>query len=377
MKKSFVTPLDGWLLLIIMALVGLGSVVLFSASFGRGEHYYHNPYYYFQAHLRNLLVGGILMLILSQFPYQRLLKLSWPIGGLAVLMLLAVLHPAFYKATLGSGRWLKHVPFQPSEAAKLAAVIMLARYFARIGDLKTRFWHGFAVPCLVIVLFGGLIVCEKDLGGALVVFGVVLCLMISAGVRGRHLSWFLALAPAIWALIFFYKHRVSRFLGWDNPWLYPRHEGYSIIHSFYAFAEGGLAGTGIGQGQQKMFFLPMAHTDYIFSILGEELGLIGVAGVAALFILFASRGLSIAMAARTPGGRHLAVGAVLIIMVPAVINMMVALSIIPAKGLPLPFFSYGGSSMAVSLASLGILLNIAGQALKESEPPLVVNPYDR
>jgi cell division protein FtsW len=303
--------------------------------------------------------------------------MSFWVGLAAILALLAVLHPAFSKQILGSGRWLKHIPFQPSEAAKLAAVIILAKYFTKIGDLKTRFWYGFAVPCLVIVLFGGLIILERDLGGALVVLGVVVCLMISAGVKFLHMATFAAFTPAVWFLISFYKHRVSRILGWDNPWLYPRNEGYSIIHSFYAFAGGGLTGTGIGQGQQKMFFLPMVHTDYIFSILGEELGLIGVIAVCALFILLASRGLSIAMAARTPGGYHLAVGAMLTILVPAIINMMVALSIIPSKGLPLPFFSYGGSSMVVSLASVGILLNIAGQSLAADERPLAVKPYDR
>ena len=377
MNKAARTPIDTWLLLLIMALAGLGSVVLFSASFARGELYFQNPFFYFSAHLRNLLVGGLFMLLLSQVPYQILLRLSFWIAVATVGLLLAVLHPALLQKNLGSGRWLKHVPFQPSEAAKIAAVIILARYFTRIGDLKTRFSYGFMVPFLVIVLFGGLIVLERDLGGALVVFGVVFCLMIAAGVKAKHLFTFAAFGPAVYFLITFYKHRISRILGWDNPWLYPMTEGYSIIHSFYAFASGGVAGTGIGQGQQKMFFLPMAHTDYIFSILGEELGLGGVVGVSLLFILLAARGFSIAMAARTQGGYFLAVGMVLIIMVPAIINMMVALSIIPAKGLPLPFFSYGGSSIVVSLASLGILLNIAGQSLKEDISPMVVNTYDR
>ena len=282
-------PFDTWLLLIILALAGLGSVVLFSASFARAELYHGDPFFYFSIHMRNLAVGLALMAVLSRVPYQIVLRLSPLAAGLVVLLLIAVLHPGLSKSSLGSGRWLRHVPFQPSEAAKVAAVLLLSDYFVRIGELKNRFWYGFAAPCLVIVLFGGLIVLEKDLGGALVVFGVVVSLMVASGVRPRHLVCFLAFAPAIWFLIGYYKHRVSRILGWDNPWLYPTKEGYSVINSFYAFANGGLSGAAIGQGQQQHFFLPMAHTDYILSILGEERGFFGVSATCLLVFLLAVR----------------------------------------------------------------------------------------
>jgi cell division protein FtsW len=375
MKAKFPrVPVDTWLLILVLALVGLGSVIVFSASFARGEVKYDDPFFYFSAHMRNLAVGLAIMLILSQIPYQLWLKISPAIGAAVVVLLLAALHPSFARKTLGSARWLKHIPFQPSEAAKLAVVILLASYFARVGDLKSRFWYGFAVPCLLIVLYGGLIVLERDLGGALVVMGVVVCLMIAAGVRLPHMCCFAVFGPAVWLLITYYKHRVSRLLGWDDPWLYPSGEGYSVIHSFYAFANGGLTGASIGQSQEKMFFLPMAHTDYIFSILGEELGFIGVVATCLMFLLLAARGFSIALSTKG-GGYHLAVGAVLVVLLPAIINMMVALSIIPAKGLPLPFFSYGGSSLVVSLAAMGVLLNISGQALKPAEAPMVVTPY--
>jgi cell division protein FtsW len=367
--------MDTWLLLLIMILTGLGSVILYSASFASAEVYLKDPYHHINAHLRNLALGLALMLVLSQIPYQVWLRLSPWVALLSLAGLLAVLNEDLSRKVLGSGRWLKYVPFQPSEAAKLAAVVWLADYFARIGDRKRHLMYGLVVPCMVIVIFGVLIVAERDLGGALVVMGVVICLMISAGVRAWHFALLTPLSLPIYVLVKSFSHRVGRFIGWENPWLLARDEGYSIIHSFYAFAGGGLTGTGIGQGQQKMFFLPMAYTDYIFSILGEELGLLGVATVSLLFLLLASRGFSIALAAKSRGGYLLAVGATLIIIIPAIINMMVALSIVPAKGLPLPFFSYGGSSVVVSLAAMGLLLNVAGQTLKAERPPLVVKPY--
>ena len=370
-------PLDTWLLILILALTGLGAVVLFSASFARGEHKFGNPFHYFSAHLKNLGVGLLVMLVVSRIPYQFWLRWSIPVGSMAVILLVLVLHPKLSVTSYGSGRWLKHFPFQPSELAKLACVILLADYFGRIGPEVKRFWQGFAVPCLLIVLFGGLIVYERDLGGALVVLGVVVCLMISAGVRPTHLACLGVLSPAFVYFVWHFKHRVGRLLAWDNPWLYPTKEGYSVIHSFYAFAGGGLTGANIGQGQQKLFFLPMAHTDYIFSILGEELGFVGVVSTCVLFLLLAVRGFTAAAASKSGGGYLLAVGAVLCVVIPALINMMVALSIVPAKGLPLPFFSYGGTSLVVSLAAMGLLLNVSGQALAEREAPMVVKPYDR
>jgi cell division protein FtsW len=369
-------PFDTWLLLIVLALAGLGSVVLYSNSFAIAETEYKDPYYFFNGHMFNLKVALLAMLLLSQAPYQLLLKLGPVIAAAVVVMLLLVLHPAFAREAKGAARWLRGVPIQPSETAKLAVVILMAGYYARIGRLRWKFGWGFLVPCLLVFLYGGLIAKQKDLGGPLVILGVVALMMVASGVRWRHLACLSVFAVPVWLLISYFEHRLDRVVAWNDPWGHASNEAFSIIQSFYAFGSGGIWGVGIGQGMQKLFFMPLPHSDYIFSGLAEELGLVGVVATVLLFFLLALRGFSIAAAARDKGGYYLAAGATLTILVPMMINVMVALSIIPAKGLPLPFVSYGGTSLVVSMSAVGILLNISGQTLKaQAGSDLIVKPY--
>jgi cell division protein FtsW len=351
--------------------------MLLSASFVKAEHEYRDPYFFFRTQMRNIGIGTLAIIILSQLDYRRWLKYYKLIGILAAILLFLLLVPGMAKSVKGSGRWLSFFPFQPSEAVKLAVVVILAQYFANIGEKKNRFCYGFLIPCLLMIIYGGGIIVERDLGGALVVLIIIVLMMLASGVRLFHLSFFSLTSLPIAYLITSFEHRVDRVISWLDPWADPLDKGYNIIHSFYAFANGGITGTGLGLGSEKMYFLPEGHTDYIFSILGEELGLLGVIGTCILFFWLGARGMSIASSSKTVGGRHLAVGMTLAIIVPALVNMFVALSIIPAKGLPLPFFSYGGSSMLVSCAAIGILMNIAAQgACEDDDGPILSTDGD-
>jgi cell division protein FtsW len=277
-----------------------------------------------------------------------------------------MLFPGVARESKGASRWLVLIPFQPSEAAKLVVVIILARYFSHYGVLIEKMNYGLVGPILIMLVFSGLVLAEKDLGGAIVIGIIVLLMMIAVGVRLWHMALSSPLALVVYKLIKAFSYRSSRITAWLNPWQDPSDSGYNIIHSFYAFANGGVTGVGPGQGQQKMFFLPEPHTDYIFAIIGEEHGLVGVIIISFLFLIFCGRGLMTARSAKSLSGYYLALGMTLCVAVPAFINMAVALSLLPAKGLPLPFFSYGGSSLVVSCVAVGIIMAVYHQSLKDS-----------
>jgi cell division protein FtsW len=349
------------MLTLISILLTLGLVLLLSASFVVAEFNNKDPYFYFSSQLRNISYGILAGLVLFFVPYKVWIRSAWVFGLIAIAVLAFMLVPGVAKQVNGANRWLELIPFQPSEAAKLAVVIILARYFSYYGPLIKKIGYGFFGPLLLMIIFCGLILAEKDLGGAIVIAVIIILMMIAGGVRIFH---FLCLSPLLLLAYELSKeyYRNRRIIGWENPWMDPLDSGYNIIHSYYAFASGGVTGVGTGQSQQKMFFLMETHTDYIFSIIGEEHGLIGIAIIGLLFLAFAWRGLMTARSAKTLSGYYLAIGMTLCVMVPALINMAVALSIIPAKGLPLPFFSYGGSSIIVSCVAVGIIMGIYNQS---------------
>jgi cell division protein FtsW len=351
-------PLDTGLLALILFFLGLGLSVLYSASYPQGDFFERDPYFYLKPQFRFAIGGLCLMLLLSRFPYRYFLKWAVLLTIISLALLAYILIPGQGRAVFGATRWGLLLPFQPSEAAKLAVSVFLAKYFAQNQANLGRIGYGFGVPFLIIALFGGLIVLEKDLGGALVVAGLVVCLMIAAQVKYLHMLLFTTFIPVIWYLIVKFEHRVARLMGWSNPWNDPLDTGYAVIHSMYSFGAGGLTGVGPGQGAQKHLFLPKVHTDYVFSVIGEDFGFIGVVVVAFLFLYLVYRGFKIAKGAKDLGGYYLALGLTLCVGIPAFFNMFVALSIIPSKGLPLPFFSYGGSSLITSCVAMGILLNI-------------------
>ncbi|MDR1395599.1 MAG: putative lipid II flippase FtsW, partial [Deltaproteobacteria bacterium] len=336
-------PLDTVLSSLLIVLFFLGLVMLLSASYAPGEAI-GNPYFYIFRQLWHAGLGLIVMAVLWKVPYQFWLRMGPLILAVSIFLLILVLVPGFGITSGGATRWLAFASIQPSELAKLAVVIYMAHFLSKKGELIHTLLHGFLPSFLVLCIFAVLILLEKDLGGALIILVLVMTSLFVAGVRIIYFGFAGLLAiPSVWGMINLFQYRLSRISAWMDPWSDPTKTGYSIIHSFYAFASGGLTGVGPGASTQKLNFLPKVHTDYIFSVVGEELGFIGVAAVAGLFFALCCRGFKIARLAKDLGGFYLAPGLTLVVVLPAFLNMGVALSLWPCKGLPLPFFSYGGS----------------------------------
>ena len=368
MNEDRAAPLDALLLVLILGLSLLGLVMLQSASAFVAEQNYLTSDFFFRPQARHMALGLALMLVLSRVPYQLWPRLAYPILAVTLVCLVLVLLPGLGQGGGGANRWLRlpGVSFQPSEAAKLAMVIYLAYSLSRKGEKTASFFYGLLPHLLVLGLTVWLILSEPDLGTAVCLVVIAFILMFVAGTKVWHM---LVLGLAGGAVVCYeitrYAYRLRRIAAFLDPWSDPQGSGYHIIHSFYAFASGGLWGQGPGASQQKLFFLPEPHTDFIFSVLAEEFGLAGVIVVALLFLGLVGRGLAVALAARDFTGLYLALGATLIVGVPAFINMAVVTALLPTKGLPLPFFSYGGSNLLVCYAALGILLNVSGQSQGE------------
>ena len=282
------------------------------------------------------------------------------------LLLICVLVPPFSHAAGGAKRWLQLGPlsFQVSELAKFTLIVYLADFLSRkpLSTLQ-NFWKGFLPPALMLGVFLGLILLQPDLG-TVIAIGLVAVILFYLG-RARMvflLASFLAALPALTLLLFRVPYRRRRILAFLDPWDDPQGIGFQIIQSFIALGSGGLHGLGLGQSRQKLFYLPEAHTDFIFSIIGEELGLIGTLAICFLFFVFLVLGIRIAVKALDLFGCLLASGIVSMICLQAIINIGVVTGSLPTKGLPLPFISFGGSSLLINLVSIGVLLNIAKQS---------------
>jgi cell division protein FtsW len=246
--------------------------------------------------------------------------------------------------------------------------MFMAWSLARCGEMAKDFWYGFMPHLMILVVFGLLIVLEKDLGGAIIIAVLIIALCFLSGLPKIYFVIFtLFLGLCTWYYITSYGYRLDRISGWLDPFADPQGKGYVIIHSFYAFANGGIFGVGPGQSLEKLFFIPEVHTDYVFAVVGEEMGLVGVILVSGLFLGFAYRGFMIGKAATNLYDYYLACGAAMIITLPAFVNIGVALSIWPSKGLALPFFSYGGSNMLVSCMAVGLLINVAKRAIRKTD----------
>lgn len=345
---------------VILALVGL--VMVFSASAVVAGNRFHDPGYFLKRQVAWLTFGFLLLHLMSRVEYTLWRKLAIPILGLTFVLLVMVLIPSLGVAAKGARRWLRLGPLsiQPAEMVKLVAVIYLAAYLTKKGDKITNFSSGFAPPLVVVGLLSGLVLLEPDLGTVVVMGVVMVGLLFLAGARLSHLFGLaLCAVPIVLMLVLGSSYRRQRLLTFLAPWKDPADAGFQVTQSFLAFGSGGPFGVGLGEGKQKLFFLPEAHTDFVLALVGEELGLVGTAGIVLLFAAFMFKGFRIAARARMPFGRHLATGITLLIGLQALINACVVTGLLPTKGLTLPFVSYGGSSLVVSLAAVGILLNIS------------------
>ncbi len=343
-------------------LICIGIIMIYSSSGIYAWERYGDSFFFLKRHLIFLAVGLALTFIAMSIDYRKLAGFARPLLWFSILLLLLVLIPGIGREVSGARRWFrfKFISFQPSELANLAIIIYMADFISRKNNEIKTFLKGFLPPVCVLGLCSLLILLQPDLGTTLAMGGVVFIMLFVAGVRPVHLlSVILSCLPILSILILSAPYRRARILAFLNPWADPKGGGFQIIQSQIALGSGGLFGKGLGHSIQKLFYLPAAHTDFIFSIIGEELGLLGALSVIVLFIIFILQGLKIIKNAPTQFGYFLSLGLVLMISLKAIINIGVSCGLLPTKGLPLPLISYGGSSLIFDMISVGMLMNIS------------------
>jgi cell division protein FtsW len=343
------------------ALTAIGLVMIFSASSVPALAEHRDAAYYLKRQIVWLAVSVGAAIAAYRCDYRMLRKCAPLALGLAIVSLLLVLEPHFGAASNGARRWLGAGPFslQPSEFAKLALVVYLAAALSRKGDRIRSLSQGIFPLGVVTAILSILVLKEPDLGTASLLTFTAAVMLFVAGARLGHLLLLAAvsLPPIVWyVLLSPYRH--ARILVFLDPWKDPQNTGFHIVQSLLALGSGGLFGLGLGMSRQKLFYLPEQHTDFIFSIIGEELGMLGASVVVALFVLLAFRATRIALASPDRFGFFLCVGCTAMIVVQAFINIGVVTSSWPVTGVPLPFISFGGSSLVTSLVAVALIANV-------------------
>ncbi|EAX46436.1 stage V sporulation protein E [Thermosinus carboxydivorans Nor1] len=346
----------------VIGLLSLGIVMVYSSSAISAYVNFSDSYYFLKRQLLWASMGLIFMFAAMNVDYHVWRKLSKHILILTLILLVLVLLPGLGKVVNGARRWLGFGSFylQPSEIAKLSMVMFCAHSLSKYQDKITSFIRGIGPHLLLLLLVFGLILKEPDLGTALVIGGTVFILLFTAGAKISHLaSLGITGVVGVVIAIIVEPYRLRRLLAFSDPWADPLNSGYHIIQSLYALGSGGLFGVGLGRSREKFLYLPEPHTDFIFAILGEELGFIGTVTVIILFFLFAWRGFRVAILAPDIYGSMLAAGITTMIVLQALMNIAVVTASMPVTGIPLPFISFGGSALIFTLAGIGVLLNIS------------------
>ncbi|WDP89451.1 MAG: putative lipid II flippase FtsW [Desulfobacter sp.] len=349
----------------VLLLAGIGAVMVYSASSAVSMEEHNTLFFYIKRHAVFLGLSMGVMFTAASFPYRLYKGLAYIILFAAIGLLIAVLVPAMSVKAGGACRWLclGGLTFQPAEFAKLALIIFMAYSLSKKQEMIRQFSIGFLPHAMIMALFAMLIINQPDFGTIVVMGMICWGMMFVAGVRILHLLSPLPLViPIVYFLVFKVEYRLLRITAFLNPWDDPYDTGYQITNSLKAFGSGGLTGKGIGLGMQKLHYLPEPHTDFIFSIIGEELGLIGVMSILCLYGVILMAGTRIARQADSLFGAMTAAGITLYIGLQVIINTGVALGVLPTKGLTLPFISYGGTSLIINMAAMGILMNIGASA---------------
>jgi cell division protein FtsW len=355
---------DRWLFIVTLLLVFVGLVMVFSASAVMAKERYGSGYVFLLRQLGWAAAGLIAMVIAMKVDYSRFKHPAavYSLLGITTLMLMSVF---LLSRAHNTHRWIHFgsFSFQPSEMAKPALILFLAFFL----ESRTRMmddWRNTLLPSIIPTLvFIALIVFQPDLGTAIACAAITACVLFVAGLELKYLGYaFAASILPLYLLIFHVAYRRDRILAFLNPYSDPQGRGFHIIQSLIAVSTGGVTGVGLMEGKQKLFYLPEPHTDFIFSVISEELGLVGAIVIVALFAIFLWRGIRTAMRTQDMFGRFLAVGITSMVVVQAFINISVVLGLMPTKGIPLPFISYGGSSLFVTLACVGVLLNVTKHA---------------
>ncbi|GAB3067935.1 stage V sporulation protein E [Virgibacillus ainsalahensis] len=353
---------DYILLSVIGSLLIIGIIMVYSSSYVWSDYKFQDSFYYVKRQLLFAGAGVAAMFIIMLVPYTIWKKYAKIILFTCFLLLLLVLIPGIGMVRGGAQSWIGVGAFsiQPSEFMKLGLIVFLSAHLALNQKYITSFKKGFFPSIILVFTAFGLIMLQPDLGTGMV---LVLTCMIMIFVAGARLSHFFGLAAlglvGFVFLIISAPYRISRITAFLNPWEDPLGDGFQIIQSLYAIGPGGLMGVGLGESLQKYFYLPEPQTDFIFAILGEEFGFIGGTLVLGLFLVLFWRGIKIALEAPDQFGRFLALGIVSMLIIQTMINISVVIGLIPVTGITLPFLSYGGSSLTLTLCSVGILLNLS------------------
>lgn len=353
---------DGWLFFAVAALLAVGIIMVLSTSYLYSQERFSDGTYFFRKQLTAVGAGLLTLCIAALLPAASYRRFVYPLLALTLFILILVLIPGIGLSRGGARRWLPlgGFVFQPAELAKMTLVLYLAHSLAKKGERVQTFGMGLLPHLIVGGLFLGLVLLEPDLGTTLILGMILFLMLFVGGARFSHLAAIGLLAlPAVGLAVVGADYRLRRLLTFLDPWRDASSTGFQIIQSYIAFGSGQLWGRGLGESRQKLFYLPEAHTDFIFSVIGEELGLLGALAVLALFGVILVRGFRLAARIEEPFCQYLAFGVTTLLGLQALIHMGVVMGLMPTKGLVLPFISYGGSAMVMNLTCAGILLSLS------------------
>lgn len=354
-------PFDFWLFMTVLILLSIGIITVFSASAPISYSTYQDVYYILKRQLIFAILGVAAMLVTMNIDYKIYSKFATLLLIASIGMLVAVLVPGLGIEENGATRWLKYpVRFQPSEVAKIGIIIYFSNSLAKRKKPLDSFFKDLLPYLMIMGIFAALMLKQPHLSGTIILLMLATILLFCAGAKIRHfLAMFIPAGIALAALVTFVPYMRRRILSFMDPFSDMQGDGYQAVQSLYAIGSGGLFGRGLGKSMQKFLYLPYPHNDFIFSVLAEELGFLGVLTVILLFIIFTWRGIKIAMSAPDLFGSLVAVGITSLITVQTLLNIAVVTSAMPPTGVSLPLFSYGGTSLILTMASIGILLNIS------------------
>ncbi|WP_375767063.1 putative lipid II flippase FtsW [Archangium gephyra] len=356
---------DPLLLCAVLSLVSLGLVMVYSASAVMAQDKLGDSLYFLNRQLVAAGMGVVAMAVGMKVGWRRLARLAYPLLLVTLVLLVLVLIPGIGTTAGGARRWIRLPGFglQPAEVAKVAWVVYLSYSLAKKREKVASFSVGFLPHLMLCGLLVGLCMLQPDFGSSVLLVFLLFALLFAAGTKLSYLVGSVLLAlPLAYAAIASSPYRMKRVLAFLDPWAHRHDIGYQVAESLMSIGSGGLTGLGLGDGRQKLFFLPEAHTDFIFAIIGEELGLVGVVLLVSLYGVVIWRGIRASLAAPEAFGTYLGLGLTSIIAFQATVNMCVAMGLLPTKGLTLPFVSYGGTSLVVLMGAAGVLLSLSASA---------------
>lgn len=366
-KKEKMGSIDYVVFFTVIILLAIGIIMVYSSSSYYSLYHNGSSTTFLKKELFAAASGIIAMLFFMCFDYHKLKKITIPVLIITIPLLLLV---RVFEPVNGAYRWIRLGPlsFQPSELAKYALVLFMAMDLSKKGDRIKSFWKGI-IPYIVISgVYAGIILgWQSNLSNAAIIMLVTLLMLFVAGGRVKHFLCYLlpTFLSLVGLAIYFKPYRMKRFLNFIDPWQDAAGDGYQLIQSLYAFGSGGLTGLGLGQSRQKALYMPEPHTDFIFSIIGEEIGLLGCFIIILVFAILIWKGINIALRAKDTYGSLLAIGIISVIAVQLIVNIAVVTGSMPVTGVPMPFISYGGTSLSITMGAMGILLNISRQTEKK------------